>query len=296
MTPSVRARIFRRMMGLFVAPADATLERRRADMERAGKIPRPRSFEYSRVVVGGVPANRATPSESDTRRHLLYFHGGAYILGSADSHTGIAARLAAKADATATVLDYRLAPEHPYPAGRDDCVAATRALIAEVGAEHVAIAGDSAGGGATIATLCALRDAGDPLPACAFVLSPWVDLTMSGATIESKRDIDPVIADEFLASGSVDYLGDTAPDDPGASPLFADLAGLPPILVQVGSDEMLLADSQRLVDAVEQAGGAVELDVWPGMWHVFQGFVGLMPEANRAMQHGADFIKRHTSG
>lgn len=294
MTPSIRARIFRRMMGLFIAPAGATLERRRADMDRAGKIPRPRSFDYSRVNVGGVPANRATPSEAGSRRHVLFLHGGGYIMGSANSHTGIAARLAAKADATATVLDYRLAPEDPYPAARDDCVAAARALIAEVGAEHVAIAGDSAGGGATIATLCALRDAGDPLPACAFVLSPWVDLTLSGATIETKRDIDPVIADDLLGSGVSDYLGESSPDDPGASPLFADLSGLPPLLVQVGSDEMLLADSQRLADAVERAGGQAELDVWPDMWHVFQGFVGLMPEANRAMQHGADFITRHT--
>lgn len=282
------------MMKLFVTPADAPIAKRRAALERAGKLPGPRGFDRTSVEVGGVPALRGTPVSGPARRHVLFFHGGGYIMGSSTSHFTIASRLGKMADASVTVVDYRLAPEHPFPAALDDCVAAARDLIGEVGGEHVAIAGDSAGGGVTIATLCALRDAGDPLPACAFVMSPWVDLTGSGASVTSKRDVDPVIAPDMLDGCAADYLDGASASDPAASPLFADLTGLPPLLIQVGSDEVLLDDSVRLAESAKQAGVDVELDEWPGMWHVFQALVGSMPEATRAMQQGAEFITRHT--
>lgn len=292
---SIRGRIFKRMMKMFVAPPGATLERRRSDLERAGRLPGPRGVNRTSVEVGGVSGLRGTVPEAATKRHILFFHGGGYVIGSANSHFKIAARLAKRADAAVTVIDYRLAPEHPYPAALDDCVAAATALIAEVGAEHVALVGDSAGGGVTIATLCALRDAGSPLPSCAFVMSPWTDLTLSGPTMVSKADVDPMISIDSISEYAQDYLGGTAGDDQGASPLFGDLAGLPSLLIQVGSDEVLLADSTRLADAAAKAGVDVELDEWPGMWHVFQALVGFMPEANNAMQQGADFIKRHAA-
>lgn len=291
---SIRSRIFRRMMKLFVTPADAPIAKRRAALERAGKLPGPRGIDRTSIEVGGVPALRATPVSGPAKRHVLFLHGGGYIMGSSTSHFTVASRLGKMADGSVTVVDYRLAPEHPFPAALDDCVAAARDLIGEVGAAHVAIVGDSAGGGATIATLCALRDAGDPLPACAFVMSPWVDLTGSGDSVTSKRDVDPVVEPDMLDGCAADYLNGADATDPRASPLFADLTGLPPLLIQVGSDEVLLDDSVRLAASAKEAGVDVELDEWPGMWHVFQALVGSMPEANRAMQQGAEFIMRHT--
>ena len=186
------------------------------------------------------------PSHPD--RHLLYIHGGAYVLGSPRSHIAMVANLAKRASATATVIEYRLAPEHVYPAAIDDCVAAYRALITDVDPATITIAGDSAGGGAALSTLVALRDAGDPLPAAAYLLSPWTDLTGSGESVITRADADPMIDGAKIAEAGRVYAGDVALDDPGVSPLFADLTGLPPMLIQTGMDEVLLSDSTRLAD------------------------------------------------
>ncbi len=282
-------------MPLFIGGDDDTLEKLRSDLDRAGKLPRPRSYRYSEVMVGGVPGIRSTPKTSTTNRHILYIHGGGYFIGSSTSHTTMATRLAAKAEAIVTTIDYRLAPEHRFPAALDDCVSAAKALMSEFGASNLAIAGDSAGGGATVATLCALRDAGDELPACAFVISPWTDLTASGETMVTKAEIDPVITMSLLQKATNHYLADTPADNPGASPVFADLAGLPPVLIHVGENEMLLNDSTRLGESAKGSAVDVEIKIWPEMWHVFQAFVGLMREANASMQEGADFISGHTA-
>ncbi len=288
---SRRARLMRRLLGHFVQDEQVPLPQRRVAMDRAGKLPKPRRVDYAETTVGGVPAIVATPTAVEPDRHILYLHGGGYMLGSAQSHIRLGARLAKYAGAVATVIDYRLAPEHVYPAAIDDCVAAYRDLAARVDPALITIAGDSAGGGAALATMCALRDAGEPLPACAYLLSPWTDLTGSGESVTTKNAVDPMIDGELITFTAKMYAGDRPLDDPGISPLFADLNGLPPLLIQTGTDEVLLSDSERLAERASAAGVENELDLHEGMWHVYQGFVGFMPEANAALIRGARFIR-----
>lgn len=294
MTISRRARLFRRNLDKFELDGDAPIEERRAAMDRIDRLPRPRKVEYVDTTVGGIPAIVATPTREAPDRHILYLHGGGYVVGSPRSHIAMAARLAKRASATATVIDYRLAPEHPYPAAIDDCVAAYRELVQRVDPALVTIAGDSAGGGASLATLVALRDAGERLPGCAYLLSPWTDLTSSGESYRTKAGVDPMIDADGIASIAGQYAADTPLDHPGVSPLFADLSGLPPMLVQVGSDEVLLSDATLLADRVRAIGGAVHLDIRDGMWHVYQIFAGWMPEANEALIDAATFIRTNT--
>ncbi|MGA9277830.1 alpha/beta hydrolase [Ilumatobacter sp.] len=293
---SYRARSMRRLVARFVQDDKMPLDERRAAMDRIDKLPRPRKVDYADTTVGGVPAIVATPTDVDSDRHILYLHGGGYLLGSPRSHIAMCARLGKRARATITVIDYRLAPEHLYPAAIDDCVAAYRHLSARVDPSMIAIAGDSAGGGATLSTLCALRDAGDPLPACAYVLSPWTDLTGSGESVRTKADIDPMIRASALVSSGEMYAGETPLDDPGVSPLFADLTGLPPMLIQTGTDEVLLSDSTRLAERASAAGVQTQFDLADGMWHVYQAFAGYMPEANEALAYAARFIRSQTPG
>ena len=289
-----RARLARRAIPLFVKDADTPLDERRAAMERVDRLPRPRRVDYEDTTVGGVPAIVATPTAGEAPRHVLYLHGGGYVLGSPRTHISMCARLARRADAVVTVIDYRLAPENPYPAAVDDAVAAYRDLVGRVGASRLAVAGDSAGGGLTLAMLCALRDAGDELPACAYLLSPWTDLTGSGESVLGRDEIDPMIDGRQLQDVARLYAGDVALDHPGVSPLFADLAGLPPMLVQTGTHEVLLSDSVRLVERLTEAGVPVEFDLAEGMWHVYPTFAGLVPEADAALVHAARFIRART--
>lgn len=288
---SKRARGLRRTLGAFISDGDVSLADQRAGLDRADKLPRPRGVEYLDTEVGGVGAIVATPKKVPVERHVLYLHGGGYALGSPRSHISMVARLALMARASATVIDYRLAPEDPYPAAIDDCVAAYRAVVADHDPASVVIAGDSAGGGAALATLIALREAGDQLPGAAYLLSPWTDLTASGDSATTKADVDPMISLSSLQAFAEKYAAGQPLDTPGISPLFADLAGLPPMLVQVGSDEILLSDSTRLVEAARAAGVMVDFEVAPGMWHVFQLFAGMMPEATTALVEAASFIR-----
>ncbi len=275
MSGSRRANLFRRGLALFGSGDDATLDERRAAMDRIDLLPRPRKVDYADAAIAGVPAIVATPTRGVPERHILYVHGGGYVVGSPRSHIAMAARLAKRANAVTSVIDYRLAPEHPYPAAVDDCVAAYRAIVERTDPALLTIAGDSAGGGAALATLVALRDAGDPLPGCAYLLSPWIDLTGP-------------------SDSAAQYAGDTPRDHPGVSPLFAELRGLPPMLVQAGSKEVLLSDSITLAERATAAGAEVLLDVREGMWHVFQIFAGYLPEATRALIDAATFIRTHT--
>lgn len=290
-TTSRRSRLIRRAMRRVLPDESTPIDERRVAMDRIDRFPRPRKVDYDETTVGGVPAIVATPHAVNAERHILYIHGGAYLLGSPRSHIALCARLAKAARAVVTVIDYRLAPEHVYPAAIDDCVAAYRDLAGRVDPTLLTIAGDSAGGGAGLATLCALRDAGDRLPACAYLLSPWTDLTGSGESLRTKVDVDPMIKAHLLESSAPMYAGATPLDHPGVSPLFADLGGLPPVLIQTGTDEVLLSDSTRLAARAAEAGVHVQLDLADEMWHVYPMFAGLMPEANEALAHAGRFIR-----
>ena len=229
-------------------------------------------------------------------RTLLYFHGGGYFFCSPETHRPIAVTLGVTAGARVFSCDYRLAPEHRYPAAIEDAVAAYRALLAEgIPAGRIVIGGDSAGGGLALATLLSLRQAGDPLPAGAVLFSPWTDLAGTGETLVTNDRTDVMFHGEKIRDGAVHYLGETPATDPLASPLYADLTGLPPLFVQASGAEVLLADSTRLVDKARAAGVAVEFEIWPKLPHVWQIFAPFLPEARAALGKAANFIQRVTA-
>jgi|TARA_B100001105_G_scaffold164403_1_gene132190 acetyl esterase/lipase len=299
---SIRSSLLRNTMRWFVLGPDNSMEKMRTGLERFGRFTRRNVADWSEVTVGGIPAVRVTPRTEPSGLHVLYLHGGAYNMGSPMSHLGLVSQIVMRLGATATVVDYRLAPEHPYPAAIDDCTAAYRALLEEVPPGSLVVAGDSAGGGATLATMVAARDAGDRLPACLYLLSPWTDLTLSGETHQTKRSVDPLIprggieGHLQLMEDMIDgYRGGADAGHPGISPLFADLTGLPPILVQVGADETLLSDSTMLADRAEAVGVEVDLDVVDGMWHVWQILAPMLPESRTALDRASTFIQNRTT-
>ncbi|RKR43185.1 alpha/beta hydrolase [Paraburkholderia sp. BL17N1] len=227
---------------------------------------------------------------------VLYCHGGGYYFCSPRTHRSIVFGLAARADSPVFSLDYRLAPEHRFPAALDDATAAYRQLIADgVAPESIVIAGDSAGGGLALATLVALRDAGDPVPAGGLLFSPWTDLAATGVSIRTNDGLDPMFSGSAIARAGKLYLGDTPPTHPYASPVYADLHGLPPLFIMAGSTEVLLDDSQRVADNARAAGVDCELEVWNKMPHVWPIFAPFIPEGNRALDRAAAFVRRVTS-
>ena len=264
-----------------------TVAEQRAAMAAAGEgTPPPGGVQVRTTTLAGRPAETLIPDGPVSDAMVLYLHGGGYCSGSPDSHRGLGARLAVATGCAVTVLDYRLAPEHPFPAALDDAMGAYDELMAR-GArpERTAIAGDSAGGGLTIATLLALRDAGHPLPAAAVCLSPWVDLTQSAPSYQRLATLDPMVSKAGLDLMAEAYLGTTDPRDGLASPLFADdLSGLPPVRVEVGELEVLIDDATRLVERLQHDGVTSTLTVWPELIHVFQAFPGsLVPEADQSV-------------
>ena len=243
--------------------------------------------------VAGRPAEWVEGPDADASRVLLYFHGGGYVLGSIATHRGLVARIARVAGIRGLALDYRLAPEHPFPAAVEDATAAYRFLLEEgIAPEGIAIGGDSAGGGLTFATLVALRDSGTPLPAAAIALSPWVDLEGSGESMDSKAEADPMVGREGLLAMARLYLGDADPKTPTASPLHADLAGLPPLYVQVGTAETLLDDATRIAERARAASVQIELEPFEDLVHVFQAFAPHVPESLEAIEKLGAFLKR----
>ena len=244
--------------------------------------------------LAGIYVDWLRPKGARADKILLYLHGGAYIIGSRRTHRQLVSHMAREAGITAVLPEYRLAPEHPFPAGIDDAVAVYRALLESgYSPQDIVISGDSAGGGLTMATLLSLRHAGDPLPAAAVLLSPFLDVTGSGESATTRADIDPWFNPEDLPVIARYYCPDEKEwRNPLVSPVFANVAGLPPMLIQVGDDEILLSDSTRLADSLKQEGVDVELEVWPNMWHVFQFFVGKMPESRQAIVKIGAYIKR----
>lgn len=269
-----------------------SVEDQRAFMEgTAGLSPLEPDVITREADAGGIPADWITVEGSDAERVVLYLHGGAYVMGSRNTHRELAGRIARAAQARVLLPDYRLAPEHPFPAAVEDAAACWRWLISGGYAPgRMAIAGDSAGGGLTLATLLALKASGTPLPGCAVGLSPWTDLEATGPTAEPGAVDDPMLTPEGLRQSSRLYA---AADlrDPLASPLHGDLRGLPPLLLQVGTRDILLSDSTRFAERARAAGVEVTLEVEAGLIHVWHMHPGL-PEAQRAVERVGAFIAR----
>jgi len=275
-------------------PSDSlTVAERRAQYERAEKVfPTPAEVKVERVSAPVAPAEWLRPPGAVAGRVVLYLHGGGYVIGSPRSHRHLAAAIATAGQAAALLLDYRLAPEHPYPAAVDDAAAAYRWLLDQgIAPGQIVIAGDSAGGGLTVAALLALRDARLPQPAGGVCISPWVDLTCSGASYRTKAGADPIVQRAGVEEMARAYLGTAAPRTPLASPLFADLRGLPPLLIHVGSDEVLLDDSTQLADRARAAGVDATLEVWDRMIHVWHWFLPMLDEAEAAVDGIGRFIR-----
>jgi monoterpene epsilon-lactone hydrolase len=237
------------------------------------------------------------PVRTGAVRTVLYLHGGGYYFCSPQTHRAITFALAAGADARVFSLDYRLAPEHRFPAALDDAMAAYRHLVANgTAAQSIVMAGDLSGGGLVLATLVALRDAGDALPAAGVLFSPWTDLAATGASIIDNEASDAMFSGAAIAPAGKIYLGDASADTPLASPLYANLAGLPPLLIQVSAAEVLRDDSTRVADKVRAAGGTVQIEIWPRVPHVWQIFTPFVPEARRALAKASAFVRAATPG
>ena len=262
--------------------------------EVMARIPAPDDVRQSPTTIGGVGAIEVTVPGADADDVILYFHGGVYVIGSAATSVPLVAELARRTGARVITLDYRLAPEHPFPAAVDDAQDAYQGILEQgVDPGQIALAGESAGGGLAVATLLALRDAGTPLPSCAFSMSPYADLTLSGDSIATRQAVDRTLTPEGLRLRIPDYVAGADAADPLISPVFADLTGLPPLLIQVGSNEILLSDALRLAERAAMADVTVTLDVTDGVPHVFQAFAATLDEADTALVRASAFLRNN---
>ena len=267
---------------------DQPAEVQRARLDKNGdRVPPARGVAITRIEHGDRPALRFIP-EGSRPGALLYLHGGGYSRGSAQSHKPVISRLSALLHLETVAPDYRLAPEHPCPAAIEDALASYRQLRRDVDGPII-VAGDSAGGGLSLALTLRLKAAGEALPDALILFSPWADLTISGGTAASKDGIDPMLRTANLKAASAEYVGEGDASGPDASPLFADLSGLPPTLIQVGEDEILLDDSLRLSERLAASGVAHHCEVWEKMWHDFQLFAPLVREADIALRRCRDW-------
>ena len=293
---SIRAKIVRSISSAYMQRANVAgldiPKIRRLTSRLGGLMVTAFGVRIEKDTVNGLRSEWLTPKNHMDGKLLLYLHGGGYIVGGCDMHRQVVSHIARAGRIRALLPEYRLSPEHKFPAAVDDAVGVYRSLLKMgIKGRDIVIAGDSAGGGLSVATLLALRDAGDPLPAAAVLISPLLDVTASGASMQSRADQDPwfhaadisIIADHYCLPHQIRF--------PLVSPVFANVEDLPPMLIQVGDDEILLSDSERLADACVAAGIDVELDVWPEMWHVFQMFIGKMPEARQAIDKIGRYIQ-----
>jgi monoterpene epsilon-lactone hydrolase len=296
--PSFRSRLVRslvieRLLRRLVALGEHdVIEYRRAEEALARHQPRPRRVEIERVSAGGVPAEwvRSRKLDADDSRTILYFHGGGYVACSCSTHRDLAARISRASGVRVLLVDYRLAPEYPHPAAFEDGLRSFRWLRENgVAAAEIVIGGDSAGGGVALATLLALRDSGEESAAAAFLLSPWLSQILDGESYTTRAGADPFITREHVLACAEAFLGG---GDPRELVLFEkDLRGLPSLFVQVGEDEILLSDSLRLAENARAAGVDATLGVWPGMWHVFQAYAVILPEAKQALAAIGSFVR-----
>jgi monoterpene epsilon-lactone hydrolase len=273
------------------------IEALRATMQ-VGAQPAPVGTNVVAVEVGGRPAEWLVPEGVANDRRLLYLHGGGYVAGGLDSHRALAADIAKAGECAVLLLDYRLAPEHPFPAAIEDATTALQWMCdhgpdAPAAASRLYVGGDSAGGGLTLATMLSQRDRGGVLPNAAFTISAYADLSFSGESIRTRADADPMIAAAVLPQMAAAYLGETDTRDPLASPVHADLAGLPPLYLQVGDAEVLLDDSIRVAERARAAGVDARVEVWPEMFHVWQAFAAMLPEGREAVEKLGAFLREH---
>ena len=274
------------------APPSLQQMREMANPMMAAMATVPDRVRFEAVDAGGVPAIWVVPEGATTDRVIQYLHGGGYVIGTAATHQNMLAHLAKATGCRALSVDYRLAPEHPHPAPVNDSIAVYEWLLGQgIDARHIAVAGDSAGGGLTMATLIAIRDRGLPNPAAGVPMSPWVDMEASGASMHGKADVDLMVAAPGLKMMAALFLNGASARDPLAAPLHADLAGIAPIYVQVGGEETLLDDATRLATNAAAAGVDVRLDVFPEMQHVFQLSAGNLPEADDAIERIAAWLR-----
>ena len=277
----------------FPAGSDVS-EQRRQLRDLLSAQPLPAEVTVTRAVLGRVPTAEITVDGVEHRHVVLYFHGGVYVMGDAFLAADLASQVGRRTGAKVISVDYRLAPEHPYPAAVDDALAAYQALLDNgTDPSDIAFAGESAGGGLAVATLANARDHGLPLPAAAFVMSPYADLTLAGMTMETKRKADPLLSPESLAARVPDYTSGQDAALGLISPIFADLTGLPPLIIQAGTHEVLLDDAVRLAQRAATADVEVTLDVTPGVPHVFQAYYPILDEAAAALDRAGQLLSAH---
>jgi monoterpene epsilon-lactone hydrolase len=276
-------------------PADADVyEQRRQLRDLLSAQPLPAEVTVTAAALGGVPTAEITVDGIEPRHTVLYFHGGVYVMGDAALAAGLASEVGRRTQARVISVDYRLGPEHPYPAAVDDALAAYEALLKDGPApSDIIFAGESAGGGLAIATLVNARDRGLPLPAAAFVMSPYADLTLAGATMETKREADPLLSPQALSARVNDYTSGQDAALGLISPIFADLSGLPPLVIQAGTHEVLLDDAIRLARQAATADVQVTLDITPGVPHVFQAYHQILDEAAAALDRAGRLLSAH---
>ncbi len=272
-------------------------EQRRLLKELVSAQPLPAEVSVTAAALGGVPTAEVTVDGIEPRHVVLYFHGGVYVIGDAFLAAELASQVGRRTQAKVISVDYRLAPEHPYPAAVEDALSAYQSLLqVGIAPSDIAFAGESAGGGLAIATLVNARDHGLPLPAAAYVMSPYVDLTLAGTTMETRREVDPLLSRELLQPRVTDYASGHGPASGLISPLFADLSGLPPLLIQAGTHEVLLDDAVRLAAQAANADVAVTLEITPGVPHVFQAYHAILDEAAAALDRARQFLSAHLAG
>jgi acetyl esterase/lipase len=288
---SIRARGMRFILKRQKPKEELSLEEERENFKKiAGKLPA-KKISCEEMTLEGIPCLRFTPEHPEPGCHILYLHGGGYMMGSPEIYRSPISLISHITNTVITAVDYRLSPEYPYPAAIEDSVAVYLALKNETG-DTIAVAGDSAGGGASLATAISLRDNYSLSPSCLYLISPWLDLTHSGESMVSKAEVDVMLTPDSIRTAADRYRGGENANNPGISPLFANFENLPPVLIQVGDAELLLSDSVRLADFASKAGVKVEIEIAKGLWHVYSLF-GFIPEAKKSLKEAVRFINDH---
>jgi len=293
---STRGRIFYWLLRAqaITAKRNATLEERRSALLGGARYLRmPHAVDVDRTRVGKMAAEWLLPEGVLDNPSILYLHGGAYTMGSCTTHRALASRVAIASQARVLLPEFRLAPEHAFPASLEDALVSYRWLLERGSADNIAVVGDSSGGGLAVAAMVKARDEGLPLPAAIVCLSPWTDLEMNGESILTRAQVDPICSLEESRFHSELYVGTSDPRAGLVSPVYANLSGLPSFLVQVGDREILLSDSISLAERAREDGVDIELQVWEGMWHVWQLFAWYVPEAQQAIDNIGGFVQEH---